>query len=646
MRWVIYWWCIISVSSSERYQFLDLWSDLFRTVPRNPHEGFVIDYDISPNEEFDFIVIGAGSAGCVIANRLTEIPNWKVLLIEAGGNENFFTDVPIFAPFHSLTSMSWGYQSAPQTKACKDLRGKVCFMPRGKVLGGSSVLNFLIYQRGHPDDYNDWMRMGNEGWSYEEVLPYFKKSERIGINELRNSSYHGKHGYMNIEHAPYRSPLEKMFKKAGEEMGYKWRDPNGEEVIGFSKPQATMRKGRRCSSSKAFLEPIRKRKNLKVSKYSTVTKILIDSSTKTAYGVEFSKQGRRYLARARREIVLSAGSIGSAQLLMVSGVGPKDHLNELGIDPIIDLPVGYNLQDHVTFSGNAFIVNDSRICVNDMTAASPVVATAYLSGKGPLTLPGGATGLAFLRTSYAKKDTSTSRPDVELVMGAGSLAGDFFGILRTLLGITDEWYWRVYRSLPMNVRQNTFAMNPVLIRPSSIGRLTLRSANISDPPIINPNYFHHPDDMKIMIEGVRLVQQVIATKSFRRYGTRLHETSFPGCEKLKFDTDVYWECAIMQTSITLDHQSGTCKMGPPDNPTSVVSPRLKVLGVSGLRVADASIMPRIPAAHTHAPVVMIGEKVSDLIKEDWNEKAYTNNISNNVTKERLITNKLIKSNIV
>lgn len=293
MRWLIFCWSIAVVSSVERYQFLDFWTDLFRAVPLNPHEGFVIDYDVAPKEEFDFIVIGAGSAGCVIANRLTEISHWKVLLIEGGGNENFFTDVPIFAPFHSLTNMNWGYNSEPEPKACKDLRGKVCFMPRGKVLGGSSVLNFLIYQRGHPDDFNDWVKMGNEGWSYEDVLPYFKKSERIGIPELMNSSYHGHSGYMNIEYAPFRPPLESVFKKAGEELGYHWRDPNGEEVIGFSKPQATMRKGRRCSSSKAFLEPIRNRSNLKVSKYSTVTKVLIDHISKTAYGVEFLKQGRR-----------------------------------------------------------------------------------------------------------------------------------------------------------------------------------------------------------------------------------------------------------------------------------------------------------------------------------------------------------------
>lgn len=294
MRWFIYFgFIILTTNSMEQYSFIDFWTDSFRTIPRNPHEGFITDYDIKKEEEFDFIIVGAGSAGCVVANRLTEISNWNVLIIEAGGNENFFTDIPIFAAFHSLTSLNWGYNSEPEPKACKDLRGKVCFMPRGKILGGSSVLNFLIYQRGHPDDYNDWSKMGNPGWSYLEVLPYFKKSEKIGIRELKNSSYHGRDGYLNIEYAPYHSPLEDIFRKAGEELGYPWRDPNGEEVIGFSKPQATMRKGRRCSTSKAFLEPIRNRHNLKVSKHSTVTKILIDTNTKIAYGVEFLKHGKR-----------------------------------------------------------------------------------------------------------------------------------------------------------------------------------------------------------------------------------------------------------------------------------------------------------------------------------------------------------------
>lgn len=294
MRWLLFFVSITIVCTSGQKSIFDFWTDLFRPLPRNRHEGFVPDHTPEDFEEFDFIVVGAGSAGSVIANRLTEVPHWKVLLIEAGGNENFFSDIPIFASFLSLTPMNWGYSSEPQKRACKDLRGNVCFMPRGKVLGGSSVLNFLIYQRGHPDDYNDWSRMGNDGWSYAEILPYFKKSENVRIKELRNSSYHGVGGYMDIEHSPFYSPLQNAFKKGGEELGYKWRDPNGEHVIGFSKPQATMRKGRRCSTSKAFLEPIRYRQNLKVTKYSTAMKILLDPYTKTAYGVEFMKQNIRY----------------------------------------------------------------------------------------------------------------------------------------------------------------------------------------------------------------------------------------------------------------------------------------------------------------------------------------------------------------
>nr|ATJ44529.1 alcohol oxidase 2 [Helicoverpa assulta] len=617
MRWFFYLVCVTVVNATfDSRRFLDYWTDLFRPLPRNPREGFIPDYTPENQEEFDFIVIGAGSAGAVIANRLTEVPQWKVLLIESGGNENFFSDIPIFASFLSLTPMNWGYISMPEPRACRDLRGKVCFLPRGRVLGGSSVLNFLIYQRGHPEDYNDWARMGNEGWSYDQILPYFKKSENIGIKELQNSSYHGVGGYLDIQYSPYHSPLEKPFRQAGEELGYKWRDPNGEKLIGFSKPQATMRKGRRCSSSKAFLEPIRFRPNLKVTKFSTASKILIDPHTKTAYGVEFTKRNISIQVRARREVVSSAGSIGSAQLLMVSGVGPKDHLQEFGINTIADLPVGYNLQDHVTFSGNAFIVNQTGMTMNDLSAASPFVAAAYMSGQGPLTLPGGAAGLAFVHTKFSR-DQDFTRPDIELVMGAGSLAGDAVGILRSLLGVTDEWYWKVYSSLPFGARQRTFSINPVLIRPNSVGRLMLRSPNFADHPKIHLNYFADLNDLRTMVAGVRMVEKVIGTKAFQRFGTKLHTTPFPGCESFVFDSDEYWECAIMQTSITLDHQVGTCKMAPEGDPTGVVSPRLQVHGIRGLRVADASIMPRIPAAHTHAAVLMIAEKAADLIKEDW-----------------------------
>lgn len=289
MRWILIWIQITVVIALDASKLFDFWTDIFRPLPRSPREGFVPDYTPNNLEEFDFIVIGAGSAGCILANRLSEISEWKVLLIEGGGNENFFSDVPIFAPFLSTTPMNWGYSSEPEQRACRDLRGNVCFLPRGKVLGGSSVLNFLIYQRGHPDDYDDWAKMGNQGWSYSEILPYFKKSENIRISDLKNSSYHGRGGYLDIDYAPYKSPLEVLFRKAGEELGYKWRDPNGEHVIGFSKPQATMRNGRRCSTSKAFLEPIRYRRNLKVTKNSIVQKIMIDPITKTAIGVEFNK---------------------------------------------------------------------------------------------------------------------------------------------------------------------------------------------------------------------------------------------------------------------------------------------------------------------------------------------------------------------
>lgn len=292
MRWPYIFMSIIAINNAQSLpQFFDYWTDLFRA--RNPSEGFLPDYTPYDKEKFDFIVVGGGSAGCVLANRLSEVPEWNVLLLEAGGNENYFSDIPIFAPFLSLTPMNWGYNSEPERKACRDLRGKVCFMPRGKVLGGSSVLNFLIYQRGHPEDYNDWARMGNDGWNYSNVLSYFKKSENVKITQLRNSTYHGVGGYLDIDYSPFSSPLERIFRKAGEELGYRWKDPNDDTVIGFSKVQATLRDGRRCSTSKAFLEPARFRPNLKVSKFSTVTRILIDADSKTAYGVEFIKNKKR-----------------------------------------------------------------------------------------------------------------------------------------------------------------------------------------------------------------------------------------------------------------------------------------------------------------------------------------------------------------
>lgn len=284
------------------------------------------------------------------------------------------------------------------------LKDGVCNWPKGRALGGTSVINYLLYQRGYKRDYDDWARLGNEGWDYGSVLPYFIKSERIGIDELRNSKYRGTDGYLDVQHSPFKTDLLKAFIETGSDMGYKENDPNGEEILGFSQVQATMRRGKRCSAAKAYLAPVKHRSNLFISSKSRVTKILIDRFSKDAYGVEFILNKTKYQINATKEVILSAGTIASPQLLMLSGIGLKAHLENFNIPVIQDLKVGYNLQDHVGLSGLVFTVN-KPITIVETNVQNPIdLLNYFLNGLGPFTSPGGAEGLAFLKLENSTSD--------------------------------------------------------------------------------------------------------------------------------------------------------------------------------------------------------------------------------------------------
>lgn len=478
--------------------FLNLYSALYESTGKS--DEFNIPDTTKFKKEYDFIVIGAGSGGCVVTNRLTENPNWSVLLLEAGGDENFITEFPLGSLVPGIFAYSWPFRTQEQRTACIGMENGRCNWPRGKIMGGSSSINLMVHSRGNMNDFNNW-GLNNSGWSYEEVLPYFIKSEKVGPNLLNDIDQHirGTDGNLDVDYANYATPILKTFLESSKELGYPIQDPNGFHQIGFSRIQANLRNGRRCSASKAYIRPIKNRKNLHIAKFARVTKILINPKNNRAYGVEFLKNHTRYHIRTSKEVILSAGSINSPQLLMLSGIGPKEHLKELNIKPIKDLKVGYNLQDHPSFFGLTFLINQSVVIGPETFKDFNNIYDYIAYSKGPLTVPGGAEALAFLKYPG---NTSDSSPDIEVVLGSGGINTVTNSFVRHILGIP-ELFWNKVWGPVVNIP--AFSLVPVLLDVKSRGRIMLRSNNPVDTPLIFANFFKKEEDIKNLIKGVRMV---------------------------------------------------------------------------------------------------------------------------------------------
>ncbi len=526
-------------------------------------------------QTFDYIVVGAGSAGCVLAARLSEDGKSRVLLLEAGGKDSsFWIHIPVgYGRTITDPRVNWKFETEPNPA----LGGRRIYWPRGKVLGGSSSINGLIYIRGQAEDYDHWRQLGNPGWSYEDVLPYFRRAED---QENGADRYHGKGGPLSVTNLTERNPLCDAFIASAEAQGIPRNDDfNGPVQEGAGYFQATVKRGRRASAATAYLRPAMSRKNLTVVTEANAERIIFDG--KRAVAVQFSHARASVRAKAAREIILAAGSVKSPQLLMLSGVGDAGHLAEHGLETVRHLPgVGQNLQDH--YGGQITWKCNQPITMNDVMLSRFRQMKAglrwLLTRRGPLSVPAGQAGL------FARVLPESASPDIQFLFQ--TFSGGYY----------EDGLFKF----------SGFANFLCPVRPQSRGEIKLRSARADDMPRLLPNYFSDERDRRIAVEGLKLARRMAASKPLADFVIEEH---LPGSD---IATDSEVEHYLTQNGGCVSHQVGTCKMGI--DAMSVVDPELKVHGIDGLRVADASVMPTLVSGNTNAAAIMIAEKAADMLR--------------------------------
>nr|XP_043066016.1 glucose dehydrogenase [FAD, quinone]-like [Drosophila bipectinata] len=568
---------------------------------------------------YDFIVVGGGTSGCTLASRLSENPRWTVALIEAGGVENVGHLTPLLSSYTQLTPSNWGFKSVPQNVSCLGMINRQCALPRGKVLGGSSSINTMIYNRGNRRDFDGWAAAGNPGWSYREVLPYFLRSENAHLKGLEHSPYHNHSGPLSVEYVRFRTKLVDAFVEAAVESGLPLTDYNGESQIGVSYVQATTLNGRRHSAYSAYLQPQRDlRPNLHIFTFSRVTRLLVDEASKSAYGVEFDYRNQSYTFKARKEVILSAGVFGSPQILILAGIGPEEDLKALGIPLVQALPVGRRMYDHISHFGPTFVTNTSRQTNYISRVTTTDLLSFFYDAKADTRLSsiGGVEALAFLKSN--RSQLPPDWPDIEFMMAPGSLASDEGTSLKMAANFRDEIYEKLFKDLA-EAEQDHFTLLVMLFHPKSVGRLWLKDQSPFSAPQLDPQYYMEDADVEVVLDGIKAALRISEMPALQKIGTKLLNKTVPGCEGFAFASDDYWRCSIRTLSFTIYHQTSTCRMGPQSDPHAVVDHRLKVHGLRRLRVVDASIIPVIPAAHTNAVAYMIAEKAADMIRSEWGQ---------------------------
>ncbi|EGP55868.1 oxidoreductase [Agrobacterium tumefaciens F2] len=523
---------------------------------------------------FDYIITGAGPAGCVLANRLSEDPDVNVLLLEAGGGDwNPLFHMP--AGFAKMTKgvASWGWETVPQ----KHMKGRVLRYTQAKVLGGGSSINAQLYTRGNAADYDTWVSEdGCDGWSYRDILPYYKRAED---NQRFADDYHSYGGPLGVSMPVSALPICDAYIRAGQELGIPYNhDFNGRQQAGVGFYQLTQRNRRRSSASLAYLNPIRHRKNLTIKLGARVSRIVLEG--KRAIGVEVVGKSGTEIIRAEREVLVSSGAIGSPKLLQQSGIGPADHLKSVGVKVLHDLPgVGSNLQDHL----DLFVIAE---CTGDHTydGVAKLHRTIWAGLEYILFRTGPVASSLFETGGFWYADPDARSPDIQFHLGLGS--GIEAGVER--------------------LKNAGVTLNSAYLHPRSRGTVRLSSSDPAAAPLIDPNYWSDPHDRKMSLEGLKIAREIFQQAALKPY---IMAERLPGPKVMTDDELFDYGCANAKTD---HHPVGTCKMG--NGPESVVGLDLKVHGLEGLRVCDSSVMPRVPSCNTNAPTIMVGEKGADLIR--------------------------------
>ncbi|KAF8781705.1 glucose dehydrogenase [FAD, quinone]-like [Argiope bruennichi] len=551
--------------------------------------------------EYDYIVVGSGAGGSTVAGRLSEVPSVSVLVVEAGSTPPVLFNIPGICRSFSGSELDWKYRTVPQKHAARASVDREMFWPSGKTLGGSSVISGGIYERSNYKIYDEWAAQGATGWSAREVFPYLLKLEDNRDPDFVANGYHATGGPVTAERPGYVSELKGPILEAASQFGLHPIDTNAAQQTGLSDYQGNFKDGQKCNTAEVYLVPAENRTNLDILANAHVTKILMNGPQ--AVGIQVDYGGSSYTIRAKREVIVSAGTVNTPKLLMLSGIGPKEHLQSLKIPVVADLPVGNNFQDH-SATIHPYLLDPSYQTA-EQKLTNLVYIEEYLTNRtGPLSSIQFYSSIAFLPT--VNDDPSEDLPSQQLIISEFSFSN------KGQLNLDPEVYEKYFTPYE---GQPTFICISTAIRPRSRGTVRLNSTNPYDMPLIDPNYLADPKDVEDIADGLKDCHIIATSEPMKRLGAKPFDTKFPGCEQFPQNEYSYFKCLAKSLNFAFPHGVGTSKMGDPNDPTTVVDPQLRVKGVKGLRVVDASVMPIVPNANPYVTVVMIAEKAADMIKE-------------------------------